>query len=142
MFLSLDKKKQKTGKPNKVFVINLRAQKMNAKWRALTPEAIQKFKNVCVYFLMMKKVSFRIERIFFNEIVDGKPYELRSNIPHWRWLLGDDPPKVAVFVCGKDVHRRRITDIYLENPCKHPHTRRNVRTRDCIVIKLGDEVRT
>jgi hypothetical protein len=91
----------------------------------------------------MKKVSFRIKRDFFEEIVNGvKTYELRSNNVHWSWLLGDDSSKVAVFVCGKDVHRRHITNIYLESPCTTPHDKSIVKTRDCIVIELGKKVET
>lgn len=64
----------------------------------------------------MKSVSFRIRRQYFDDIVSGKKkVELRKLSSFWKNRLlrchSDDRPDVAVFVCGKDVHRREITFI-------------------------------
>jgi len=65
----------------------------------------------------LKKVLFTIRRQYFDAIISGeKTEELRADIPHWSWLLGPDPPQVAVFMCGHDIHRRYITDIYRAPP--------------------------
>lgn len=86
----------------------------------------------------MKKVSFSIKRKYFDKIKSGeKKKEYRNNISHWQWLLSDDKPSVAVFICGKDVHRRWIKKIYLKDPC--PISGESIKTRSCIVIKLDEE---
>jgi len=67
----------------------------------------------------VKMVSFRVRRRYFDAIVAGtKREEIRTDKPYWRRiLLGDEPPQIAVFVCGKDIHRRWIAEKpYLEDP--------------------------
>ena len=60
-----------------------------------------------------KQVMLRIRRVYFDKIVSGeKTEELRKDSSRWAWLLGDDPPDVARFVCGKDTHLRKIYRIY------------------------------
>lgn len=60
---------------------------------------------------MTGSVSFRIRRVWFDAIVAGtKTVEVRADKPYWREVQARGP-SVAVFVCGKDVHRRRITAI-------------------------------
>lgn len=94
----------------------------------------------------MKKVSFRIRRQYFDKIVSGeKKEELRSYTEFWiKRLLKLPHPKIAVFVCGKDVHRRWITDIYIEKPEKilgrplSPQGQQDIITEECIVIELGE----
>lgn len=64
------------------------------------------------------KVSFRIRRIYFDQIVRGeKTIEFRRWCPYWFRVafrvgvcFNSEPPVpvVAVFVCGKNVHRRRL----------------------------------
>lgn len=89
----------------------------------------------------MKKLSFRIRKRYFDDIVAGKKtVEYRGDIPFWRirvaniisgCLLDDpnftylihlvlskdevfEPRKVdadGVFICGKRIHRRKVTAI-------------------------------
>jgi len=95
---------------------------------------------------MMKRVSFRIRRIYYDQIVDGtKDIELRKFSRHWQdILLSDDPPKIAVFVCGKDVHRRWIKNITVEIPEKvlgrklSEQGKQDIPTEKCIAIWLGE----
>ena len=93
----------------------------------------------------VKRVSLRIRRQYFDLIVNGiKKEEIRTDKPHWAWLLGDAPPQVATFLCGRDVHRRIITRIYREDPEKvlgrpvSEQGRLDVQTNPAIIIELGD----
>lgn len=92
----------------------------------------------------MKKVSFRIRRRYYDLIVSGvKTEEIRTDKPYWSWLLGEDPPQVATFVCGKDVHRRHITGIYRDDPEKvlgrplSNQGQQDVLTNPAIIVELG-----
>lgn len=93
-----------------------------------------------------KKASFRIRRKYFDLIVSGeKTEEIRTNKEFWRkQLLQGKPPQIAVFVCGKDVHRRWIKRIYVEDAEKvlnrplSEQGKQDVLTPDnAIIIKLG-----
>lgn len=56
-----------------------------------------------------KSACFRIRRIYFNQIKDlTKNIEFRSDSSFWNKRLFNPMPDIAVFVCGKDVLRRRI----------------------------------
>lgn len=96
---------------------------------------------------MVRKVAFRIRRIYFDKIVSGeKREELRSYTPFWfTRLLAKGPPDVAVFVCGKDVHRRWIKDTYIDVPEEvlgRPLSLQGLSdlyTESCIVTVLGEE---
>lgn len=97
----------------------------------------------------MKKVSFRIRRRYYDLIVKGiKTEEIRTDKPYWSWLLGEDPPQVATFVCGKDVHRRNITRIYKDDPEKvlgrplSSQGQQDVLSNPAIIIELGAEYMT
>ena len=73
----------------------------------------------------LKKVSFRIRRIYFDKTVSGeKTVEIRKDTAFWRKrLLAPTPPSIAVFVCGKEVHNRHIMSIrkgYPENVLGRP----------------------
>ena len=60
-----------------------------------------------------KQVMLRIRRVYFDKIVSGeKTAELRADSSRWAWLLGEDPPDVARFVCGRDTHLRKIEQIF------------------------------
>jgi hypothetical protein len=60
-----------------------------------------------------KQVMLRVRREYFDAIVSGeKKEELRRDSKKWAWLLRDDPPDVARFVCGQDTHLRKIKSIY------------------------------
>ena len=61
---------------------------------------------------MVKKVSLRIRREYFDQIKDGtKDIEFRKLTSFWATRLYNPMPKEAVFICGKDVHRRKIKKI-------------------------------
>jgi hypothetical protein len=93
-------------------------------------------------------ISLRIRRNYFDEIVVGKKsIELRKNTPFWyKRLVDNGAPKIAVFVCGKDVHRRRITmvgigtpEVILGRPLSE-QGRKDIPTRTCIAIHLGKQL--
>ena len=92
----------------------------------------------------MKGVSFRIRRIYFDQIVKGtKTQEIRTDKPYWSWLF-KAPPQIATFVCGKDVHRRRIKRIYKDDPEKilgrplSEQGKKDVLSNPAIIIELGE----
>ncbi len=108
---------------------------------------------------MPKNISFRIRRIYFHQIVEGtKTFEIRPSSPYWdKKFIGNGSKEQnrrwenfingqAVFVCGKDVHRRRIVDIRYG----HPHMylgrelseqgKKDIPTEFCYCIKLGEVV--
>jgi len=95
---------------------------------------------------MLKKISFRIRRTYFNRIVSGeKDVELRKNTPFWRKrLLCANPPSIAVFVCGKDVHRRWTTLITVGKPEEilgrglSDQGKKDIQTETCIATYLGN----
>lgn len=96
-----------------------------------------------------KKVSFRIRRIYYDQIVAGtKREELRKDSKFWRKRLikTDTPPKIAVFVCGADVHRREISKIRIDTPENvlgrelSEQGKKDIPTSTCIVVELGDEI--
>ena len=105
----------------------------------------------------MKKVSFRIRREYFDKIVSGeKKEEIRSNTPFWRRRLFGSyvnppfppfkKPEIAVFVCGKELHRRRIMGIEIAKPEEvlgrplSKQGKKDITTRTAFVIKLGEVV--
>ena len=57
-----------------------------------------------------RRVSFTIYRHYYDQIVAGtKNIEFRKYSDHWIKLLIKNKPKIAVFICGRDlVHRRKI----------------------------------
>ncbi len=63
-----------------------------------------------------KKVSFRIRKEYFDMIVSGtKTVEFRQFSYFWVTRLLGTMPKEAVFVCGKQIHRRKIKEITVES---------------------------
>ena len=94
---------------------------------------------------MVRKVSFRIRRVYYDKIVSGeKREELRSYTPFWfKRLIYNGQPDVAVFVCGKDVHRRWIKSVYIDIPEAvlgrplSPQGMLDLTTESCIVVELG-----
>lgn len=96
----------------------------------------------------MRKASFRVRRVYFNMIVAGeKTEEIRSYTPFWfKRLISGGQPEEAVFLCGKDVHRRRIKSVYIDIPEKvllRPLSLQGLRdltTEVCIIVELGEEV--
>lgn len=96
----------------------------------------------------MKKASFRIRKQYFDAIVKGeKKVELRNYSPFWiKRLLTGTPPKIAVFVCGKQVHRREITSIETGNPKEilgrelSEQGKKDIPMEYCIAIYLGKKL--
>jgi len=92
-----------------------------------------------------KKVSFRIRKQYYDATVCGKKTEeLRKLTPFWiDRLLCDEPPQVAVFVCGHRVHRRMIDAIYFCIPEEilgrelSYQGKQDIQTEVCICIELG-----
>lgn len=92
----------------------------------------------------MKSVVFRIRKQYFDAIVRGeKTVEYRRDSMFWLRRLAPNPkPDVAVFICGKRVHRRKIIKI------DHPLTpsnfseqgKKDVSTRFCWAIHLGESL--
>jgi uncharacterized protein YeaO (DUF488 family) len=95
----------------------------------------------------IKCLVFRIRRRYFEQIVMGtKTIEYRRDSPFWqRRIKGFDEPSappisyIAVFVCGKSVHRRPIVSI---ERIKTPSTfseqgKKDVDTLTCLAFQLG-----
>lgn len=69
---------------------------------------------------MTYKLSFRIRKIYYDQIVAGtKTVEVRRNTPFWKTRVGralgellNGDPVVCVFICGKEVHRRCLERIW------------------------------
>lgn len=93
----------------------------------------------------IKKVSLRIRKQYFDEIVVGKKkVELRKYTPFWYHRLIINHPEIAVFVCGKRVHRRYITGIHWGSSEKilgRKLSKQGMKDVGftCIAIYLGDE---
>jgi len=96
----------------------------------------------------MKKVSFRIRKIYFDQTVAGtKPFELRSYTPFWiKRLLWNPPPRIAVFVCGSKKHQRWIKNIKVGKPVEFlgrelsEQGKQDISTELCIATYLGGQV--
>ena len=97
----------------------------------------------------MSMISFRVRRTYYDQIVAGtKTEELRKDSEFWRKRLLETskPPTVAVFVCGKAVHRREITGRRRDDPEKvlgrplSEQGKQDIPTAKCIVVELGAEV--
>lgn len=98
-----------------------------------------------------KSVVCRIRKKYFDLIVEGhKNIEYRKDSPFWRkrfhfnpeWPL-IVPPDIAVFICGKRVHRREILDVtYGKTPSSFSDQgKKDVPTPYCFAIHLGDEIK-
>jgi len=97
---------------------------------------------------------FRIRKQYFDAIVSGKKkVEARKISPYWirRLLSTGNPPNVAKFICGKQVHSRKITRIYkgkAEKILGRPVSEQGREDLElvknhgwCIAIELGEEVK-
>jgi hypothetical protein len=92
---------------------------------------------------------FRIRKRYFDAIVNGeKRTEFRRDSPFWQKRIDDkmideNEEWIAVFICGKRVHRRKITLIQkIETPsCLFSEQgKKDVDTPTCYAIHLGLEV--
>ena len=90
----------------------------------------------------MKSVSLRVRKCYFDQIVKGdKKVELRKLSDWWRKRL--QGAEIAVFICGKKVHRRKITriaPIELKDANLSEQGRKDVPGDRCFAIWLGEEV--
>jgi len=95
-----------------------------------------------------KRASFRVRRRYYDMIVSGeKTEEIRTLKPFWiKQLFTGNAPQVAVFVCGKDVHRRWITSIDIQDAedvlgrqLSEQGQKDVLGPDNAIIIKLGSE---
>ena len=93
---------------------------------------------------MLKSVSLRVRKCYFDQIVKGdKKVELRKLIDWWSKRLHG--AQIAVFVCGKRVHRRKILCVAFEDPeaiLGRPLSeqgKKDVPGDRCFAIWLGEE---
>ena len=91
----------------------------------------------------MTSVVFRIRKRYFDAIVKGeKTVEYRKLSMFWLRRLAKKP-EIAVFICGKRVHRRKITRIHMGIPTPTNFSeqgKKDVPTLLCNAIYLGEEV--
>jgi hypothetical protein len=96
-----------------------------------------------------KKLVFRIRKRYFDAIVSGeKSTEYRPDTPFWRSRIDGkgvigEPDWIAVFICGKRVHRRVIWDIAkIDTPSWFSEQgKKDVSTLKAYAIRLGPEVK-
>lgn len=92
----------------------------------------------------MKRFSFRIRKRYFDQIVSAKKQiEYRRDSPFWRARLGrlEGRKAIAVFICGKRVHRRWILSarLVLTPDTFSEQGKQDVDTTHCWAIRLGAE---
>jgi len=101
-----------------------------------------------------KTVVFRIRKEYFEQVVSGeKTYELRALSDYWRKRLikTDEPPKRALFLCGKATHLRQILHCFIGNAEKVLGRKVSKQGRKdldldthkgrCIAVKLGEKIK-
>lgn len=90
---------------------------------------------------MAKNLVLRIRKQYFDAIVSGeKTTEFRKDSDFWKKRIPG--AEVAVFICGKRVHRRFIRSIArIETPdWFSDQGKEDVDTPKCLAIELGQEV--
>jgi len=90
----------------------------------------------------MTSLVFRIRQRYFDAIVKGeKITEFRRASPFWRTrIVGKgETLNIAVFICGKKIHRRQITLIQeVDTPdFFSDQGKKDVDTPTCFAIHLG-----
>jgi hypothetical protein len=96
---------------------------------------------------MTKSLVFRIRREYFDAIVRGdKQIEWRKDSEFWRTRMKEyvgkkKPDAIAVFICGKMLHRREIIIIHkLPTPFGFSEQgKKDVPTSHAFAIHLGKE---
>jgi len=89
----------------------------------------------------MKKAVFRIRKPYFDAIVRGeKTVEYRKFSKFWLKRL--ENVDVAVFICGKQKHCRKIVRVdQIQTPSFFSNQgKRDIDTASCFAIHLGDVV--
>ena len=92
----------------------------------------------------MTSLVFRIRKRYFEAIVAGeKTVEYRPHTDFWeKRIKGKTGLDTAVFICGKQVHRRKILKIQLVRTRGwfSDQGKKDVSTLYCYAIYLGSEV--
>lgn len=93
----------------------------------------------------MTSLVFRIRKCYFDAIVSGeKTTEFRVATSFWRKrIVGKgEALDTAVFICGKQVHRRKITLIQeIDTPSWFSvQGKKDVDTPTCYAIHLGPQI--
>jgi len=87
-------------------------------------------------------IVLRVRKKYFDAVVRGeKTIDYRKDSKYWaRRLVRNPPPDVAVFVCGKRVHRRKILSReFVETPkTLSEQERKDVPTSYCWAIHLDN----
>lgn len=94
---------------------------------------------------LVTSLVFRIRKQYFDAIVSGeKTTEFRPTSPFWRKRIEGKGESLdtAVFICGKLIHRRKITLIQeVETPSWFSKQgQRDVDTPTAYAIHLGSEI--
>jgi len=99
---------------------------------------------------MTVSVVLRVRKRYYDAIVNGtKNVEYRKDSSFWLRRLArlsstamNPEPAIAVFICGKRVHRRKITRIdHVPTPKGFSEQgRKDVPTMFCWAIHLGETV--
>jgi hypothetical protein len=91
------------------------------------------------------KFVFRIRRVYFDQIVFGtKTVEYRSASDFWRKRVlnsntGEYSKILAVFICGKLKHTRKIEHIKkIKTPGFSEQGQKDVNTPECYAFYLGE----
>jgi len=98
-----------------------------------------KISNPPLYPKKMKSLVLRIRKRYFKFIISGdKKVEYRKHSQFWEKRIKD--AAIAVFICGKQVHRRRIISIQLIDTPKRfsAQGQKDVNTPKCYAINLGE----
>ncbi|GAH25180.1 unnamed protein product [marine sediment metagenome] len=100
----------------------------------------------------VKKVSFRVRRIYYDQFVNGtKDEELRAWTSYWRQILLDkeNPPKIAVVHTPKQPALRfQITRIFVVKDISEylgrelsKQGKKDISTQRAIVTKMGERIK-
>lgn len=92
--------------------------------------------------LKPKSLVFRIRKQYFDAIVSGeKKVEYRKDSEYWRKRILN--ANIAVFICGKRVHRRRILQVQrIKTPDWFSEQgQKDVDTTTCLAFYLGSELK-
>lgn len=90
----------------------------------------------------MKSLVCRIRKVYFDAIERGeKTVEYRKFSPFWQKRT--ENVDIAVFICGKRVHRRRILEVaHIRTPNWFSEQgKQDVNTPTCFAIYLGAEIK-
>lgn len=90
--------------------------------------------------VLIRRLVFRIRKRYFDAIVSGdKEVEYRPDTPFWRSRIDGKAVNIAVFICGKRIHRRTVWKIEkVDTPTTFSEQgKKDVPTKKCYAIYLG-----